>query len=369
MEQKRQHYFYLDVLRVAAAACVLLLHCVVGVLNNPAYFGSASWWVADVCNSIGRMGVPLFFMISGFLLLDDGRTLSIGHFYRKRLVRILVPFLFWDIVYFIYYRWIDGLPLSIGDFFAELFNQGSAYHLWFLYAMAGLYLLMPFVKRIVDASSRKQVILLLCLILFPVTFRPLLNTLFPIYLYWFEPLMNGYFGFVLLGYVLGKYPPSASRRNMVLCAVVFLAGMGLGTFGNYFASSGQEILLPYNGGYSLNHFLMAGALFLFVQWACANRMASANNMASANRMAGTDVTGHHGPTRRERRERIVSACSGLTFGVYFIHVLILDLALRFPFFETSPVGNMLYLFTVTAVLSSCAALTLSRTGPIKRFFM
>ena len=46
------------------------------------------------------MGVPLFFMLSGALLLDSQVT-SIGHFLTKRFKRLLLPFFLWGTVVYI----------------------------------------------------------------------------------------------------------------------------------------------------------------------------------------------------------------------------------------------------------------------------
>src|SRR5215216_3311907 len=47
--------------------------------------------------TLSRNGVPLFFLISGYLLLSKQEDLSV--FFRKRAARIVVPFLVWSILY------------------------------------------------------------------------------------------------------------------------------------------------------------------------------------------------------------------------------------------------------------------------------
>ena len=79
--------------------------------------------------------------------------------------------------------------------------------MWFVYTMMGIYLAAPFLKRITDACTGRQLSLLLLLIIFPTSIRPLLNTVLPVYIYLFDPILEGYLGFFLMGYLLGHYSP------------------------------------------------------------------------------------------------------------------------------------------------------------------
>ena len=101
------------------------------------------------------MGVPLFFMVSGFLLLSSEKTDCVQTFYKNRVSRLCVPFLFWDIVYYFESCVLEGRSPGLLPFLNELTRQGSKYHLWFVYQIMALYLLMPFLKKIVDGSTRR----------------------------------------------------------------------------------------------------------------------------------------------------------------------------------------------------------------------
>jgi surface polysaccharide O-acyltransferase-like enzyme len=102
------------------------------------------------------MGVPLFFAISGYLLLSDSRTLDIKSFYKGAYRGYLCPLFIWDILYFTAKCIITGQELRVGLFFTELLLQGSQYHLWFVYKLAGLYLLAPFLKRMLTTARQDR---------------------------------------------------------------------------------------------------------------------------------------------------------------------------------------------------------------------
>jgi len=288
---------YVEVLRCLAIYLVIALHCVVGYVNNAALYGTRTWWVCSMINSFGRMGVPTFFMISGFLLLSGEGARDIRSFYRKRLFKLALPFLVWDAVYF-----LEGCVRSgswdLLVFFQELVQQGSKYHLWFIYQILGIYLLTPFLKKIVDHSTTRELLVFLAVVLLQPTVFRFLNVMQPVlHVAPFLALVEGYVGFFLLGYLLGTRDLSPGlKRAVYLLGIVGMVG---GTWGNYVFSSSEKISFYFSEGYSIMQYLTAGALFLFMK-------------EHADRLPPWVLQGAHG-------------LAGLTFGVYFVHVLVLDL--------------------------------------------
>ena len=63
------------------------------------------WTTVDFYQSFGRLGVPLFIMLTGALLLSPSKTNEdLGTFFKKRFSRIGLPCLFWGVIYFIWDR-------------------------------------------------------------------------------------------------------------------------------------------------------------------------------------------------------------------------------------------------------------------------
>lgn len=93
--------FYFDALRAMAILCVVLLH-VTGHLGEMMHYNlSTIYFLSGVfetfANNFFRIGIALFLMISGALLL--GRDWDIKRFYKKRILRIAKPFLFWSLIF------------------------------------------------------------------------------------------------------------------------------------------------------------------------------------------------------------------------------------------------------------------------------
>lgn len=138
---------YLDVLRVVASLMVVMGHVIAAVVLDTAAMDSREWHSANLIAGLTRPAVPLFFMLSGALNLAPLRSVDVRSFYRRRLVRIVVPYLAWTaffIVWGLLVRDRNWWPRKI----AWAFVSGSAYrHLWFLPWLIWFGLLTPAVAR------------------------------------------------------------------------------------------------------------------------------------------------------------------------------------------------------------------------------
>lgn len=141
----KQHILYFDVLRVLAIFAVIILHVAAYIFNN-ANIASFTWQIGNFWDSLVRWGVPLFVMISGALFLDPKREITFNKLYSKNISRILFILILWSVFY-----------ASISFFYGE--HKGDIirlfvnivlghFHLWFLYMLLGLYMLVPLLRPI-----------------------------------------------------------------------------------------------------------------------------------------------------------------------------------------------------------------------------
>lgn len=194
---------YLDFIRCLAIILVITLHAMTPILTNTAFYQTKSWYFCMLVDPLNRAGVPLFFMISGYLMLSRPSTEQTVKFYKKNLPKLIIPLVSWNLIYCIVANFRDNLRINPTTFLQQLLNQGASYHMWFVYTLLGIYLICPFLRRIIVNCTFKELSLLIGIILFPTTIRPFLNIVQPIYIYLFDPLMEGYLGYFLLGYCLG----------------------------------------------------------------------------------------------------------------------------------------------------------------------
>jgi surface polysaccharide O-acyltransferase-like enzyme len=87
----KNRLLYIDALRVAATGLVVALHCITELIVSASYYGTKSWFACVALNGLCRAGVPIFFMLSGYLALNSGKTANIKLFYHNKLIRLLPP--------------------------------------------------------------------------------------------------------------------------------------------------------------------------------------------------------------------------------------------------------------------------------------
>ncbi|MEG1196680.1 MAG: acyltransferase family protein, partial [Clostridia bacterium] len=136
MTEKLRNWKY-DAMRIVMSILVVLIHASAGDC-----YQSYAEKAPIIYNSLGRIAVPIFYMIAGALSLT--RTESIGKAYRRLLRRIVLPLVL-ATVFFAYYR----CATAGGHFWSILLGSATApvyYHLGFMYQMISLYLLMPLIQ-------------------------------------------------------------------------------------------------------------------------------------------------------------------------------------------------------------------------------
>lgn len=252
---------WLDVIRGVAMLMVIGVHCIDPFYISPAMRIQPEYthWAA-IYGSLLRPSVPLFVMMSGLLLLPV-TSQPLGAFYKKRIYRVLFPFLIWSVLYSLF-PWITGLlglPKEIiGDFFC--YTQGhesqslgdalkdvamipfnfshKANHMWYIYLIIGLYLYMPFFSGWIekaDEKTKRIYLLIWGVSLFVPYLREYVGGLLfnrDGYIFgtdtWNEFGMLYYFagfsGYLLLGHYVKRGTDWNALKTFLICAVLFAAG-------------------------------------------------------------------------------------------------------------------------------------------------
>lgn len=134
----------IDILRIYAYLGVVAVH------THP----TCGWLVTGGC-------VPLFVVISGYLLL--AKDITIRTLFSKYLLRIVTAFAVWSIIYAMIFKilfpYFDGDVFDKREFLIDLVS--GHYHMWFLFLILGLYLMIPVYKMIVDSKIGEYVIVIL----------------------------------------------------------------------------------------------------------------------------------------------------------------------------------------------------------------
>lgn len=160
---------FLDYVRVFACFLVMLVHASENFYLAPGATDMAGpqsflanetdrLWVS-LYDGFSRMAVPLFMIVSAFLLAPMKEEQTTWSFYRKRFTRILPPFFIFMLLY-------STLPLLWGqidtatagkDLSRILLNFPTlAGHLWFMYPLIGLYLFIPVISPWLRKATAKE---------------------------------------------------------------------------------------------------------------------------------------------------------------------------------------------------------------------
>ena len=247
----RPHIVWLDVLRLVAILMVIAIHCTDPFNASPESRADPefNFW-GSIYGSMLRASVPLFVMMTGFLLLPVRQEASV--FYKKRIPRVLFPFLIWSVLFDLapwFIQWVGGSPELVTDFFPWEPNPSASFTealktialipvtftvyatpMWYIYVLIGLYLYMPVFSAWVEKASEKAK--LWFLVAWGV------STLLPYYYQFVSPYIWGgcswnsfnmlyYFagfnGYLLLGHYLRNHDWSL---NKILLAGIPMFGIG-----------------------------------------------------------------------------------------------------------------------------------------------
>ena len=239
---------WIDWLRVAACFLVMLTHSC-----EPFYLGGEgsliltrtdALWVS-VLNVLPRAAIALFIFASSYLQFP--LHYATGEFFRRRAVRVLIPFAIWSIVYAL----VWGEPVqNLKDLLLN-FNYAAG-HLWFVYMLIGLYLIMPLLSPWAEKVGKRELQVYLGIWLFttliplirqwvggaaPVIYGPsgIPNAAkFPLWgeaswnTYGLFYYLSGFIGYLLLGLYFRKFVGQLSwGKTLALAIPLFLGGFAL----------------------------------------------------------------------------------------------------------------------------------------------
>ena len=159
---KKTRIYSLDIIRSIAIVMVLLNHAVESCFNINDYetaISINSWNQSLIIFlfTIGRLGVPLFLMLTGYLLLhrDYDAPGSIKHFWIHNLLSIVITWEIWLVFYNIFLSWLNNTPFDwiLWGRQALFVNKLQMYHSWYLPMIIGVYIFIPFLAKGIKGVS------------------------------------------------------------------------------------------------------------------------------------------------------------------------------------------------------------------------
>lgn len=145
--KKPTYLFSLDALRVIAILSVISIHISIKVLQELNH-DAASAIIPFLMNQNSRFAVPLFFLISGFVLSLNYKDLSYLNFFKRRASRVIIPFIFWSLFYLYMWQGFGFIERINFELLRNIFEGNASYHLYFIPTLIIFYVFFPFIQRL-----------------------------------------------------------------------------------------------------------------------------------------------------------------------------------------------------------------------------
>ena len=336
----------LDIIRILAAVAVVMIHC--GAMFVADYgHQTREFMLANVLESISQLGVPLFVMISGALFLDERKQVTFRGILTKNFKSLAIITFLWAAIYAVVYMVI--FPVLTGDAVymdrvIDCFLNGY-YHMWYLYMILGLYLITPFLKKIVCKENKALVLCFIAISLAVQFLLPTVDSLLGKYLggysitAWLNKFnldfFDGFVTYFLIGWYIVHVGIDAKwlRRGIYALGAASLAAMMLHA---YFAENYQD---AYTNT-SVFVLFYSASVFLAL---CSRKIQP-----------------------KEKTAERLTKLSKLTFGVYILHPILLSLFQKgFPYSQY-PAAYIIVCFVTVAGSSFLAAYVASKIPIIKK---
>ena len=283
---KNNNLLYIDIIRIFACFMVIINHTSGLILDG----SSTNTTVYCILFSLCKMGVPLFLMISGVLLLDKNYN------YKKVfkcIIRVLIPVLVISLLLFIKDNGIKDISL----FIKNIISKPYLVPYWYIYALIGIYLTIPFLQKMIKNFKDKDYIVFCILFLIIPTFVGSLKLYinFNINNY----LSIAFFPVIISTAICGNYisKTKLTKRLFIISIFTFLISYSMMFISMYLPYlNNQGVSYKLDSWNSFPIVLMTISIFYIARYIFENK--NPNN--------------------------IISAVASTTFGIYLIHFVLYD---------------------------------------------
>lgn len=218
---------------------VILIHINGGISYSEVYseavrISVSSWFFQNSIHIIGRLGVPIFLMISGGMILKNTIEDPLV-FYKNKLVPLVTATTSWILIYNVFNLFYFKQQISTVSIMREILTGTiiSTNQLWYMSVTIGLYIAAPFISIMVNKLSMRSLIIFVLIgsiyfLLLPMINIYTINTqrflnIFPIYSAIDMSFMGGTYGlYFIIGYMLINRNMLIKVSNKVILCVFIL---------------------------------------------------------------------------------------------------------------------------------------------------
>lgn len=343
LTEKKTNIHYSDLLRIFASFAVICIHVTAVTLMDMNYLKTPSWLLSMTINGFSRWSVPIFFMVSGIFLISTDKNKNIKVFLSKRMKKVLLPFFIWVIIYILYYNRKNLSVINLTVLIKNFLEGHTASHLWFLYALVGVYLTTPIITWFINDTKKKYVDYYLLLCLLNSFILPFISNLTNIKLKFSIPLTDTYVFYFILGYYLHNNLFYIKKLKLIyLLGLISTIGLIIAT--TITSYSTHKLCTYYTSNDSPTVLIQSIAVFLLVKNCKLHNLTTRLNLGN-----------------------IIQKLSQATFGIYLIHIIFLFTLkdILIGYYKVNSIYFVLISIPTTFIISNISVLLL-RKIPIVR---
>ncbi len=328
MSMNRNRIEYISLASVVSAIAVVFLH------TNGCFFAFSTaryWFTANIMESVFYFAVPIFFMISGAMLIDYDERYDTKTFFLKRINKTVIPFIIWSLVglvFQVYY--LHSVNISDVNL-TYIVNGLSTGHLtrvfWFFIPLFCNYLVIPLFSAVPKDKNMKLFTYLVGVGFVLNILVPFIISVFGLGIDWRLTLgvSAGFLFYTLTGYLLHKY--ELDRKFQLLIYLFAVIGLVIRIVGTYTLSMDAGTLVTtYNGYTDLPCVLYSFGVFVFIKY----------DLVKIMKFAGVS--------------KLVNFLNPYTFGIYLLHYFIMEIIVKvFSINTTSIAYRLLTPFVIIAI--------------------
>lgn len=299
---------FLDLLRIIACFLVIVNHTNSNIFlsTTPQYL---TWFVSLTYFFISKIAVPIFFMISGYLLLNKIDS------YKKclqRIFRVVIVLIGCALIYAIYYMYCLNPNPSLTNVIKQILNVyivSPTNALWYLYTYLGILFMLPFLQKMASVMTKRDYHIFFGISGFFISVLPILNHYFPLINVHSDfqlPVFGGYICMLFIGQYFSRFGIKKTKRGFCLSCVIFVLMLLFNVLATYFEYQKS----------SSDYLFFDNRIFfpILLQSVCVFYLVSFLKVS-------------------EKLEKIISYVGSCTFGIYLISDL--DINLLRPVYEIS----------------------------------
>lgn len=326
---------YISILNCVACFAVIMLHANGIFWSHPT---GKLWISANFIETFFYWAVPIFFMISGATLMNYRERYTTKDFIKKRILKTVIPFVFWSIMAGIFMAHISNTQMdwNVIHVIDNIFNTRYFTIYWFFIPLFAIYMSLPIFSLLINnmqfliafaivGSGMEFILPLVCDLIHVTMNRDVI-----------PPVVSGYMVYILLGYILDQVTIEKKKRQIIY--ILGVIGWFIHFEGTNILSMGvAEINTTFKGYTRLPCLLQSIAVFIFFKYIDYKKLFGSFYHIISN---------------------IVFKCASCTFGVYLLHFfLIIGLPIKFSIDSRRilwRVGGAVFIFLTCSIITYCA---------------